>query len=487
MASGPAEIPRPHPDAMQKVYIDNLQDGAMLKLDLYSSHGVKLLARGTRLSRPLLERLGRIGRDFFLADDVRSLTRQSILREIDPARILAGAPVPRDVVGLGGRLASEAAEYVEAHLADALALGMFVQVDPEPRRIAAQRRKLADDVVAECARRWESAEFSIETDQAAIDSYESDRQSSPDEQDLIAWRDERVELINAQYARLVAGLSVQSSVLGRLVDELVGMLRRDPQRLAQIALLCPQAFDYLPDHAMSTSVLAVLLSSRLGWTIPGIKLAGLSGLVHDTGMLLIPQRIRVDTAPLSDIDRSRVLKHPALSVSLLEDVRELPDIVRCAAYRHHERDNGHGYPLGLKAPRIGQLPRVLAVADVVSAMLAPRPFHRPSLPHEAIAGLIHCGTDGLLSRPLVRALVESIGLYPIGSHVRLSTGAVAQVIGVRRQAIDRPIVRLLDRYARPTEEVIDLTSIEPWDLSVLDGVEPGDGLAEAGQQRAVAG
>lgn len=454
---------------MREISIDNLHEGLVLPLDLYSAYGIKLLTRRTAISAALLDHLATIGPGFYLAENARAFAPLAVLREVRPEDLRRDAEIRTDLVGLGGRIAVRAGTILEPHHLDALAEGAFEVVVGEPEHIAANRRKLAGAILERRMEQWAGLDQTVPVQGDALGLDKTEREDWPSIEEIIVWRDERVDLLRLQYARLLAGLPVRLEVLVRLVDELITMLRRDPGRYAQVALLCPCAADYLPDHAFNTSALAVAIAARRHWPLEYIQLAGLSGLVHDVGMLLLPQRLRTEDENLDDVDRDRVMRHTAYSVSLLDDVEGLPEGVLCAAYRHHERDNGKGYPDALRAREIGDLARLLAVADMAAAMNEPRAFRPQPLAHEAIQTMVQYGVDNFIHRPLVRALVETVGLYPIGSYVMLSTQKVALVVGMHFHAPDRPVVRLCDAQGTATGGTLDLTRNEPWELFVLDG------------------
>ncbi len=458
---------------MREITIQNLREGHVLPLDLYSVYGIKLLTRRTAITKALLKHLATIGPRFYLAQDARAFAPLAVLREIQPGDLRATQRARSDLVGLGGRVAAQAGMVLEPHHLDALAEGAFEVVKSEPEHVAASRRKLANEILERRQQQWLTLNQSVPVadDPLGLDDAAS-HSDWPGIDEIIAWRDERVDHMRMQYARLLAGLPVKLAVFERIVDEMIGMLRRSPSHYAQIALLCPRAADYLPDHALSTSALAIAIAARRSWPVEYIRLAGLAGLVHDVGMLLLPQRVRTEPEDLDEVDRARVMRHTGYSVALLDDIPDLPDAVACASYRHHERDNGKGYPEGLKSREIGDLPRLLAVADMSAAMNEPRPFRPQPLAHEAIQTMVQYGVDGFIHRPLVRALVETVGLYPIGSYVLLSNERVALVVGMHISAPDRPIVRICDEHGCMRGDLIDLTQNEPWELFVLDGTQP---------------
>lgn len=458
---------------MHEIRIENLKAGLILPLDLYSAYGIKLLTRRTAITASLLKHLGELGPVLYLAENTRAFAPLAVLKEVRSEDLRRDDCARNDLVGLGGRIAARAGTVLESHHLDALADGAFEMVGGEPEHIATSRRNLTTAILERHQESWTDLdqEIPVQGDALHLDLI-PDAGDWPGIAEIIAWRDERVDVLRQKYARLLAGLTVNLEPLYGLVDDLIGMLRRSPNCYAQIALLCPRVADYLPDHALSTSALAIVIAARRHWPVENIRLAGLAGLVHDVGMLLLPQRLRTEDEDLDEVDRERVMRHSAYSVALLDDVENLPETVICAAYRHHERDNGQGYPVGLRSRKIGDLARLLAVADMSAAMNEARPFRPQPLAHEAIQTLVQYGVDGLIHRPLVRSLVESVGLYPIGSYVRLSTERIALVVGMHVSAPDRPIVRICDEHGCSQGDLIDLTQNEPWELFVLDGIQP---------------
>lgn len=462
---------------MRSIQLSDVVPGYALPSDLYSEHGIKLLGRQTQLSQSLLEYLGRIGSQFFLADHARDFTQLSVLHEIDAARLDRFQRPDADLIGLGGRITAQQFEPMEQHQIDALGHGAFKSVNGEPEEVAAIRRSMADQVLAQRRAQWEMLDHAVDTLEQIREPLH-DIQAHPllaSAPNLIAWREEKIEMIRQQYTRILAGLPVYLPLFIDFVDELIGLLESDPARYPQIALSCPRSVDYLPDHAINTSAMAIALSRQRHWNEDDVRRAGLAGLLHDVGMLLLPKRLRLEAEPLSDDDRDRIRRHPAYSVSLLCDTPGIDEHILCAVHRHHERDNGKGYPEKRKARQIGDIARLLAVADMAAAMNEPRPYRPRALPHEAIQTMVQFGVDNVIQRPLVRSLVESVGLYPVGSYVRLSTTQVARVVGMNPEMVDRPIVCVCDEHGRPSDETTDLMHSEPWELSILDGVAPPTG------------
>lgn len=450
-----------------------LRPGRRLPSDLYSRQGVKLLAEGTVLTEDMCLTLWSARRDdLYFAASIMELYEREILTA--RAQAPEGSEAREDLVTVGGVLALETGDEVEQHHADAYALGAFRGAEPsEDAELRISRWKLAEQAVAARSPAWEHFRRRYPRDAAPLDPSELDQPGWPDPARLARYRTERVTAYRKLLARLVAGVATDAALAGELIDDLVEKAARWPQRYAQLALLAPVTMDYLPDHSYTTAVLSVAIAARMGLSATHARLAGLAGLFADVGMTLVPKAVRSSGRPLNEYETARVWRHPTYSVLMLDGIQGLPDEVRLAVYQHHERENGAGYPHGVRSARITDLARIVAVADAFAAATAPRP-HRPrKLPYEALEELIVTGAQRLYDRSTVRALVESTGLFPIGSFVKLSSGMPAVVVGTHTGQIDRPIVSPLRRASRlgGTPETIDLADYQPWELSVIRAID----------------
>ena len=182
---------------------------------------------------------------------------------------------------------------------------------------------------------------------------------------------------------------------------------------------------------------------------------GIGCLVHDVGMLSLQRNAYDSNRILSADEFSEVAKHPVFTFELLNrHMNWLPAASRMVAYQIHERCDGSGYPRGRRADQIHELARVAAVADVFVALLSPRP-HRPAmLPYLAMEKIVYDTKKGSYDPEVVRALLRTVSLFPIGSWVELNDGRIAQVIRARGGLWDRPV---LDVYHQPRLESDSVT------------------------------
>jgi len=291
---------------------------------------------------------------------------------------------------------------------------------------------------------------------------------SPDQ--LQADRRALVQDLRDIFHRVDAGVTVAFDELTAVVDQLYPLLHNHRRRFTQLALLVPRRDDYLADHAACVAVLAMAAAAQLTWQPHDIRTVGLAALVADLGMLMVPRRILAGGQQLSDIDRGRVRQHPAYTLVMLDTVRDAPLHVRLAAYQHHERDNGSGYPHGLRSEAIHDVARVLAVADALAARLSPRNYRRNQLPYAAVEQIVRDAAANQFHKPAVRALVQAAGLFPVGSFVLLSNRKTAQVVAANPNHLDRPVVQPVDDQGRPVDPPIDLALLPAHALAVTNPI-----------------
>ncbi len=241
-----------------------------------------------------------------------------------------------------------------------------------------------------------------------------------------------------------------------MVDDLLRHTAQDPS-LAGLLLDLRGLRDgeYLFHHGVNVALLALRVARRLGWQMPQARAAAVAGLLGDVGMLDIADEIRLAPRQLCQQERAEVLRHPLYSASRL--YRSGMDPLVCLlTYQMHERADGSGYPHAPDGGRLHPLAQVVAAADVFAAAAAPRP-HRPGYsPYDAMVAVLEEARHGRLDRNVVRALLDSMGLFPLGSYVRLSDGVVARVLRTNGSAHTRPVVVPLNRDGRECDTEIDL-------------------------------
>ncbi len=209
---------------------------------------------------------------------------------------------------------------------------------------------------------------------------------------------------------------------------------------------------------MNVAILSMILGDELRMAKSEVVQLGLAGLLADIALAPLGDTV-ANSRKLTNKEYDEIRKHPldakrALAViSGLEPGRIVP-----AIEQHHERLNGSGYPGGLRSGEIDLFAQVVGLADVYEALTHDRPHREKSLPYTVMKDLAGSMKDLFAAEPL-RALIARLAIYPPGSYVMLTTGEVARVYTVNKNAPLRPVVDVVfDSQRKPAKRVarIDL-------------------------------
>ncbi len=224
-------------------------------------------------------------------------------------------------------------------------------------------------------------------------------------------------------------------------------------------------------NLINVGILATKVGVGLGYHGTELEQLALAGLVHDIGILAVPQSLVTKAGRLTPEERAVIEQHPELGYQTLRKLGThdwLAEVV-CQA---HERWNGQGYPNKLKGSEINEFAPIIGVVDVFDALVSPRPYRRRFLPHEAVRELVMVERTAF-PRKVIKALVEQLSAYPIGTSVRLSTGELGTVIRVNSRFPLRPVVVIGEG---PTDGLearhVDLSTSPQ--VTIVETVEPPD-------------
>jgi putative nucleotidyltransferase with HDIG domain len=238
----------------------------------------------------------------------------------------------------------------------------------------------------------------------------------------------------------------------------------------------PDYDSYTVGHSVRVATLAVYVGDHLGLDDEQLLELGTAGLLHDVGKSKIPEEILFKPGRL-DKDEFRVMKsHARLGAEILLEHRNSTPMDVAAAWGHHIRHDGGGYPEKPPWAVRTKVTALLQVCDVFEALTAIRPYKQPMIPQAAYGIMLK--DEGAFDPALLTAFVSAMGLYPPGNHVRLSDGSQGTVVAAGSD-FEKPQVRLTrDAAGSPLDEndqrIIDLAdSVE--DLAVTElMLEPED-------------
>jgi HD domain-containing protein len=254
-----------------------------------------------------------------------------------------------------------------------------------------------------------------------------------------------------------------------LASDIVESHRRSDQLVVE-ALAGPSGSPLIT-NLINVGILATKVGVGLGYHGIELERLALAGLVHDIGLLAVPQSLVTKAGRLTSEERVVIEQHPELGYQALRKLGT-HDWLAEVVWQAHERWDGQGYPNKLKGRQINEFAPIIGAVDVFDALVSPRPYRRRFLPHEAVRELVVVERTAF-PRKVIKALVEQLSAYPIGTSVRLSTGERGIVIRVNTRFPLRPVVSIGEGPADGLDaRHVDL-STSPL-VTIIETIEPPD-------------
>jgi HD-GYP domain-containing protein (c-di-GMP phosphodiesterase class II) len=241
---------------------------------------------------------------------------------------------------------------------------------------------------------------------------------------------------------------IDSKKLTGAVTSMTESIQRNPDAMMLLNTL-RQKGSYELGRAMDTSILMVTFGRFLQFPKERLEILGLAGMLLDVGKTKLPDSVLKKKDMLSPDEYELVKAHVHHSVELVAGAEALPEGVQDIILLHHERQDGTGYPRGLKGDEISIDGAVAALVDSFSALTSARAYAEQASPSNALS-LMHKLRGKLFHEALVEQFIQCIGIYPVGSAVELNTGEVGIVIAqnlVRR--LQPRVMVILDRDWQP--------------------------------------
>ncbi len=279
---------------------------------------------------------------------------------------------------------------------------------------------------------------------------------------LYAAYTDMVGRLKALMDSIAAGERVEPKTVDKLSQDLVQLVREKDSVIVS-AILSSDAKGYdLARAGINCAVLSVIVGQTM--RLPPHRLIHLASgaLLHDVGMLRVPEAIVKKKGALSPDEAQKMRAHPLLSYRIITKELQYPDDVGLIGLQHHERWDGDGYPRRGAGQDIDLLARIVSVADAFEAMVSQKPYRNSMIGYAAMKNLLS-DNSRRFDPDVLKSFIRSMGIYPIGSTVVLNSAAIAKVVETHGDAPLRPRLRIIvDEFGKhfkdETGDLIDLLS-----------------------------
>ena len=255
------------------------------------------------------------------------------------------------------------------------------------------------------------------------------------------------------------GKQIELAKLSPVVESITDSIFRNKDAFVSLSHI-KNKDEYTFQHSVSVCALLVSFSRELGFANERVMEAGIGGLLHDIGKMKVPDHILNKPGPLTESEFTIMKSHSALGRELLEQSNGIPEAAILITGQHHERYDGTGYPDKLKQDDISQFGQMAAITDVYDALTSDRIYHKGMEPTAALKKLFEWSKFHF-NAELVQRFICLIGIYPVGSLVKLESGLLAVVVAPGVESLLRPVVRTVfdtKRNLFTTPQDIDLSN-----------------------------
>lgn len=254
------------------------------------------------------------------------------------------------------------------------------------------------------------------------------------------------DYIESLYTRYSTHKEIDREQLSKVVQELIYFVRENRRFVLRVNPRAEQTDkNFLVNHAMRSTIIALTVGIRLRLQFTQLIELGQACILHEIGMLRLPPQLYITDKKLQPQEKAKLASHPILGYELVKELGFTLPIQR-AVLEHHEKDNGSGYPRHIASDSISTYAKIIAVACAFEAITAPRHYRSARPKYEAMLEILR-NSNNQYDENVIKALLYSFSIFPIGVYVYLANGKIAQITDTKPDDPRHPIAQILGEKA----------------------------------------
>ena len=281
-----------------------------------------------------------------------------------------------------------------------------------------------------------------------------------------------VEKVDAIFQDISDETYLNHEPIDSVVKEMLDVLRQSKNEMIQLILLGEWVERRLSVSAINCMIISAVIGNTMRLASHRLLQLATGALMHDVGMLKVEKGILEKQGKLSGAELTKIRTHPVMGYQIISKDMKYPEDIALVALQHHEHWDGRGYPRSLKGEDITLFARVVTVADAYEAMVSERPYRNSMIGYSAMKNVL--SDNGRHFDPQVlKAFLESMGVFPIGSIVQLNNSSIGRVSENHAEAPLRPKVELLiDELGTQVESTEFLDLFSKKNLFIVKAIDP---------------
>ena len=258
---------------------------------------------------------------------------------------------------------------------------------------------------------------------------------------------------------VVASKKIDLLAVKRVVGNMVSSVVRNPDALICLSQL-KDVSEYTALHSIRCAIISLAFGRHLVFSQDDLITLGMGALLHDVGMARVPKEILEKNGGLTPQEFTTMQKHIHWGAQIIEQSGGIAPLALDFLRHHHERNDGSGYPGGLKGDEIGYAGAIGSIVDVYDAITSDTTYHA-ALSAEEVLKMMYEWRHKDFNGELVEDFIRCMGIFPIGSLVELNAGGIGVVITINRSRRLKPKIALvLNEKLKPygRKMIADLTA-----------------------------